>query len=111
MYEEWLRDPGSVAPEWRELFENGKMAELPVIPVEARSGMRDAGSVPAPAPTPPASPVPRPAPPGASPITGPAARLVANMTDSLTVPTATSFRDISANTLNDRRKALNAQLA
>src|SRR5213079_3015811 len=43
----------------------------------------------------------RPAPssvlpaPGATPITGPAARLVANMTESLTVPTATSFRDIA----------------
>jgi 2-oxoglutarate dehydrogenase E1 component len=33
------------------------------------------------------------------------------MTESLTVPTATSFRDISANTLDSRRKGLNAQLA
>ena len=33
------------------------------------------------------------------------------MTESLTVPTATSFRDISADTVNARRKALNAQLA
>jgi 2-oxoglutarate dehydrogenase E1 component len=33
------------------------------------------------------------------------------MTESLTVPTATSFRDISATTLDSRRKALNAQLA
>ena len=33
------------------------------------------------------------------------------MTDSLGVPTATSFRDISATTLDARRKALNAQLA
>ena len=33
------------------------------------------------------------------------------MTESLTVPTATSFRDISADTLNARRKALNARLA
>jgi 2-oxoglutarate dehydrogenase E1 component len=33
------------------------------------------------------------------------------MTDSLSVPTATSFRDIPATTLDARRKALNAQLA
>ena len=33
------------------------------------------------------------------------------MTESLTVPTATSFRDIPATTLDARRKALNAQLA
>jgi 2-oxoglutarate dehydrogenase E1 component len=118
MYEQYLHDPASVGPEWRELFDDGKLAELPVIPGEARSAMRDAGRVtappgpaPAPAPAPPASPTPHPAPPGATPITGPAARLVANMTDSLTVPTATSFRDIAAAALDSRRKALNAQLA
>jgi 2-oxoglutarate dehydrogenase E1 component len=33
------------------------------------------------------------------------------MTDSLSVPTATSFRDIPATTLDARRKALNAQLS
>jgi len=33
------------------------------------------------------------------------------MTESLTVPTATSFRDIAATTLDARRKALNGQLA
>jgi pyruvate/2-oxoglutarate dehydrogenase complex dihydrolipoamide acyltransferase (E2) component len=33
------------------------------------------------------------------------------MTDSLAVPTATSFRDIPATTLDARRKTLNAQLA
>jgi len=33
------------------------------------------------------------------------------MTESLTVPTATSFRDISATTLDARRRALNGQLA
>src|SRR5919198_3566926 len=119
MYEDWLRDPTSVAPEWRELFENGKMAELPVIPEQrAPSAVSRAPettpppSVPAPslpAPSLPAHGAPRMA--NAVPITGPAARLVANMTDSLTVPTATSFRDISATTLDARRKTLNAQLA
>jgi len=39
---------------------------------------------------------------------GGGARLVQNMTESLTVPTATSFRDIPANHLDARRKALNA---
>jgi len=42
MYEEYLRDPNSVGQEWRELFENGKLAELPVIPTE-RSEVRDEG--------------------------------------------------------------------
>ena len=110
MYEDYLRDPSSVGQEWRDLFDNGKLAELPII---QGAGSRELGAVTAPAPQAP-SPAPRstlPAPPGATPITGPAARLVANMTDSLSVPTATSFRDISATTLDARRKALNAQLA
>jgi 2-oxoglutarate dehydrogenase E1 component len=102
MYEDYLRDPSSVGQEWRDLFDNGKVAELPVIPAEKSDALSAA-----PQSTSTISPLPK----GASPITGPAARLVANMTDSLTVPTATSFRDIPAGTLDTRRKALNAQLA
>jgi len=113
MYEQYLRDPASVGEEWRNLFDNGKSADLPVIPtsreeVLSGGGMRDAGSVPTTAPTHPASPIP---PPGLSPITGPAARLVQNMTDSLSVPTATSFREITVDALDARRRELNAQLA
>src|SRR5216117_2188200 len=111
MYEQYLRDPASVGEEWRQLFDNGKLAELPVIPtnreeVVAEGGMRDAGS--APAPTPPASRVPLP---GLTPLTGPAACLAQNMTDSLSVPTATSFREITVDVLDARRRELNAQLA
>src|SRR5205085_339453 len=40
-----------------------------------------------------------------------AARLAQNMTDSLSVPTATSFRDIPVDVLAARRKDLNGQLA
>jgi 2-oxoglutarate dehydrogenase E1 component len=52
----------------------------------------------------------RPTPAGAVPIKGPAARLVANMTESLTVPTATTFRVVAVGTLEERRKRLNAAL-
>jgi 2-oxoglutarate dehydrogenase E1 component len=111
MYEQYLRDRESVGEEWRALFDNGKLAELPVIPTEgprsAVSGTRET------APAPPTEPSAHRAPLTAhpTPITGPAARLVANMTDSLSVPTATSFRDIQAGTMDARRKALNAALA
>src|SRR5436190_5969762 len=113
MYEQYLRDPASVGEEWRKLFDNGKVAELPVIPtnredVLSGGGRREAGSVPATVPTHPASPIPHP---GLSPITGPAARLAQNMTDSLSVPTATSFREITVDGLDARRRELNAQLA
>src|SRR6266545_2460455 len=113
MYEQYLRDPASVGDEWRQLFDNGKFADLLVIPtsreeVLSGGGMRDAGSVAAPEQPHPASPIPHP---GLTPITGPAARLVQNMTDSLAVPTATSFREITVDVLDARRRDLNAQLA
>src|SRR6266566_3601256 len=113
MYEQYLRDPASVGEEWRNLFDNGKAADLPVIPtsreeVLSGGGMRDAGSVPTTVPTHPASPLPSP---GLTPITGPAARLAQNMADSLSVPTATSFREITVDGLDARRRELNAQLA
>jgi len=47
-------------------------------------------------------------PAGAAPIKGPAARLVQNMTASLAVPTATSFRDVDVSSLEARRRELNA---
>ena len=113
MYEQYLRDPASVSDEWRVLFDNGRTAELPIIPTSraelerAPSAVRRAPETPV--VMPPAHGAPLTA--HAVPITGPAARLVANMTDSLSVPTATSFRDIAVATLDVRRKALNAQLA
>src|SRR5438034_1031141 len=36
MYEDYVRDPSSVGQEWRELFDNGRLAELPVIPADQR---------------------------------------------------------------------------
>src|SRR5438477_11724109 len=111
MYEQYLRDPGSVGEEWRNLFDNGKLAELPIIPTDRAEvlGRREKGEVPSVAThgTSPISPLPG----GLTPLTGPAARLAQNMTDSLSVPTATSFRDIPVDLLDARRKELNAQLA
>src|SRR5213083_1699033 len=111
MYEQYLRDPASVGEEWRNLFDNGKFADLPVIPTSRSEvlGSGEQGAVPsaAPAGTAPRSPLPA----GLSPITGPAARLAQNMADSLSVPTATSFREITVDGLDARRRELNAQLA
>src|SRR6184192_3006258 len=115
MYEQYLRDPASVGEEWRNLFDNGKVADLPVIPSSPEDARRETGHEKR--ETQPrmaadtASPVSRFPSPGLTPITGPAARLAQNMTESLSVPTATSFRDIPVDLLDARRKELNAQLA
>ncbi|HEX9711315.1 MAG TPA: 2-oxo acid dehydrogenase subunit E2, partial [Actinomycetota bacterium] len=113
MYEQYLRDPASVGDDWRQLFDNGKSGELPIIPTNKAELERAQSAVRGSRETSPGAPPAHSAPPTAhtTPITGPAARLVANMTDSLTVPTATSFRDIAVDTLDARRKALNAALA
>src|SRR5437764_402284 len=115
MYEQYLRDPASVDEEGGKLFDNGKLAELPVIPAsreevsrEAGSGMRDAGSGPTPTPPHLASRIPHP---DLAPLVGPAARLAQNMADSLPGPTATSCPDIPVAVLAARRKDLTAQLA
>src|SRR6266850_2115438 len=115
MYEQYLRAPASVGEEWRQLFDNGKLAELPIIPTSSADVLRETGSgkretepIGAPTSTSPVSRVPSP---GLTPITGPAARLAQNMTDSLSVPTATSFREITVDVLDARRRGLNTQLA
>src|SRR3989442_1220669 len=111
MYEQYLRDPASVSDDWRQLFDNGRLAELPVIPTDPAEGLgrREKGDVPSAAQsgTSPISPIPV----GLTQLTGPAARLAQNMTDSLSVPTATSFRDVPVDTLDARRRELNARLA
>src|SRR5437667_1250078 len=113
MYEQYLRDPSSVGEEWRQLFDNGRLAELPVIPTDRAEvlGSGEQGAVLSAAPerTAPRSPLPVSA--DLQPITGPAARLAQNMADSLSVPTATSFREMPVDVLDARRRELNAQLA
>src|SRR3989475_802714 len=111
MYEQYLRDPASVGEEWRNLFDNGRLSELPVIPTDRAEvlGRGEKGEV-LPAAPPRTSPI-SPLPSGLTPLTGPAARLAQNMTDSLSVPTATSFREIVVDTLDARRRELNARLA
>ena len=112
MYEEFLRDPAAVGPEWRRLFESGVVGERPETNGTAAHPARPtaepraavAAAMPAALSAAPALP------PGASPIKGPAAKLVANMNESLTVPTATTFRVLPVGTLEQKRKLLNQGL-
>ena len=106
IYEEYLRDPQAVSPEWRRLFESGVVGEKPEYQGNgaAHSGP-PAPASPAIAPESPAQPAEAPA--GATLIKGPAARLAANMNESLKVPTATTFRQLPVAVLEARRKDLN----
>ena len=110
MYEEFLRDPAAVGPEWRRLFESGVVGE------DGRDAGKQGSNSTA---TSSISETQEPSPPprlpgslasGVSPIKGPAAKLVANMTESLTVPTATTFRELPVAVLEQQRRQLNAAL-
>jgi 2-oxoglutarate dehydrogenase E1 component len=113
MYEEFLRDPAAVGPEWRRLFESGVVGERPEgngasahRPATEPRPAVTAALAPAPALPAPDAQVPA----GASALKGPAAKLVANMTESLTVPTATTFRVLAVGVLEDRRRSFNQRL-
>jgi len=96
LYEDYLRDPALVSPEWRRLFESGFAGEVPpAAPSPNGSGTAPAAST---------------AGPGLE-VKGPAARLVANMEESLSVPTATTFRELPVAVLESRRAQLNQTLA
>ncbi len=109
LYEEYLRDPGSVAPEWRQLFESGRVGEIPAQNGNGDGAAgREGGRAVVPAPGVPSAPPALPA--HTALIKGPAARLVQNMNESLTVPTATTFREISVRALESARTRFNSDL-
>jgi len=116
MYEQFRADPASVSEAWREFFSdyrsmtNGaQTTAAPASPAQA--------SAPAPAvAVPAATPAPAPATPAAvpvasditpEPIRGVGAAIVTNMEKSLSVPTATSFRNVPARLLEVNRKQIN----
>lgn len=105
LYEDFLRDPTSVPEDWRRLFESGVVGEQPpAAPTTSPSNgdSHEGDDSPAPVST---------IPEDATLIKGPAARLVNNMAESLTVPTATSVRELRVGTLDARRRELNQMLA
>ncbi len=110
LYEDFLRDPASVSPEWRALFDSGVVGEVPVAKLSrgggaAAAGARNGGAAEAPVGEPPAGDAAR------VELKGPAARLASNMEESLAVPTATTFRLLPVSVLEARRAELNAALA
>ena len=103
---QYLADPASVSEAWREFFSSD------VLPTAAAPSPAPVTSVSA-APAAPAAPAPAAAAaaptaaPAGDPIRGAAAAIAANMTKSLEVPTATSFRNIPARLLEVNRQGIN----
>jgi 2-oxoglutarate decarboxylase len=127
LYEKYRNDPESVSATWREFFhdyeprgEEADELEEAEARVAAVAGAR-AAAAPAPAPAAPVQPAPRPAPVAppaavpaghtAVPLRGAASKIVTNMESSLTVPTATSIRNIPVKVLEENRRVINNHLA
>jgi len=127
MYEQYRQNPESVSESWREFFSDyrrGDEARTPgpsAVPSPGSPAPVAAAPAPAaPAPATPASAITAPASNGSGasaaseqprPLRGAAARVVSNMEASLSVPTATSVREVPARLLEVNRKVINNHLA
>ena len=114
MYEQFRSDPASVSDAWREFFSDYRsVADGPQNVVTPAPAPAVAPSTPAPSPTVPTAvpsapvAVPVPADVTPEPIRGVGAAIVTNMEKSLSVPTATSFRNVPARLLEVNRKQIN----
>ena len=100
MYDRFLANPESVSDSWKEFFADYQRSTVPsVATISSNQATIEA---------------PKPAvtiDEEATPLRGAAARIVTNMNASLSVPTATSVRTVSARLLEINRTALNESLA
>ena len=119
MYEQFRSDPDSVSDTWREFFDDYKTLApvAPVAPAPQPAGSGAVAAAPATAPAPAAAPASAAAPAAAAPVApatpsgadaveevgepirGAGVAIAANMERSLSVPTATSFRNVPAKLL------------
>ena len=112
LLERYRSDPKLVDESWQTYFSellNGQSPEGP----EAEGAKDSSPASPTVSKAQPATPTAKPATPALSPdsksrpITGVAKKIVENMEQSLTVPTATSFREIPVKVLEENRRIIN----
>ena len=115
MYEQYRIDPSAVSDTWREFFSDytpGHAGTVPGVAAPSTPAVATNGATSGTAQA--APPAPKTAPAAATvagePIRGAGAAIVANMERSLTVPTATSFRNVPARLLEVNRKAINSYM-
>src|SRR5437660_10735570 len=119
LYERYRANPDSVSTSWQEFFhdyeprfeeEFEEDAEMPV----AAAGGTQSVAAPQPAPQPTPAPAPRPTPVPSDhttvPLRGAAGKIAQNMETSLTIPTATSIRNIPVKVLEENRRVINNHL-
>ena len=109
LLERYKTDPNLVDESWQTYFAdllNGGAPQAETRPV----GSVSTAVTPA-VPVEPKKATPLPADTEPKPLTGVAKKIVENMEQSLTVPTATSFRNIPVKVLEENRRIINEHLA
>ncbi|HEY2323976.1 MAG TPA: multifunctional oxoglutarate decarboxylase/oxoglutarate dehydrogenase thiamine pyrophosphate-binding subunit/dihydrolipoyllysine-residue succinyltransferase subunit [Thermoanaerobaculia bacterium] len=114
LYEKYRANPDAVDARWREFFKN-EVAEFRGSEVPEEEAVTTSQpsnlATPRPTPQPVSKPTPVPAPmPGATILRGAASKIVQNMEASLSVPTATSVRNIPVKVLEENRRIINNHL-
>lgn len=112
LLDRYRRDPDLVDEAWQAYF--GELLNGGAPSVDGNTETPAAPSVPAPKQAAPPQKKPTPQLPSDAepkPLTGPAKKIVENMELSLTVPTATSFRDVPVKVLEENRRIINEHLA
>jgi multifunctional 2-oxoglutarate metabolism enzyme len=99
LYQNYLHDKKNVDDTWKRVFETNGSAVAPKVPVNGANGHPPVATAPPPAATIPSEEI--------QPLRGVAAKIVENMTQSLTVPTATSQRVLPVKTLELKRAHMN----
>ena len=112
MYEQYLADPTSVSDSWQDFFHDYRPDGSPTVSASAAAAPAAAPEAPpvAAAPTAAAAAPPATGEAEGEPLRGAAALIATNMTRSLEVPTATSFREVPAKLLEVNRRIINGYL-
>lgn len=112
LLERYKNDPNLVDESWQAYFSDLLNGGAPSVDRPAET--QPAASLPVTKETveaPRVSSTPLPPDTEPKPITGPAKKIVENMEQSLTVPTATSFRNIPVKVLEENRRIINEHFA
>ncbi|MEY3265994.1 MAG: putative 2-oxoglutarate dehydrogenase component [Actinomycetota bacterium] len=119
MYEQYRADQNSVSEAWREFFSDYRSSAPAPAPVANGAAPSPVVAAPAPVVATSTTATPAAAPASAAivvpvsedatvePLRGVGAAIVTNMEKSLSVPTATSFRNVPARLLEVNRKVIN----
>ncbi|MFN0278319.1 MAG: multifunctional oxoglutarate decarboxylase/oxoglutarate dehydrogenase thiamine pyrophosphate-binding subunit/dihydrolipoyllysine-residue succinyltransferase subunit [Pyrinomonadaceae bacterium] len=111
LLERYKSDPKLVDESWQAYFSDLLNGGAPSAETRAVASVPDVAAKPTQSEIKQPVAVPLPADTESKPITGAAKKIVENMEQSLTVPTATSFRAIPVKVLEENRRVINEHLA